>query len=99
MTSKLLLPIFLSTIFVFSCNRSNKETILQDSVVSSTENATGSSNKTQEEQNQIPLQKIKKPFTVSTPTKNTLQSNVSIDWDKKIIKTATLKFEVKDFKN
>ena len=99
MTSKLLLPIFLFTFFVFSCNRSNKETILQDSVVSSTENAIGASNKSEEKQNQIPLQKIKKPFTDSTPTKNTLQSNVSIDWDKKIIKTATLKFEIKDFKN
>ena len=99
MTSKLFLPIFLLTVFVFSCNRSNKETIGQDAVLSTTENAIGDFNKSAEEKNQIPLQKIKKPFTDSTAAKSTVQSNAFIDWDKKIIKTATLKFEVKDFKN
>lgn len=99
MKSKLILTTLLSTAFLFSCNRSNKESTAQDSVVANIENATGSSNKREEEQNQIPLQKIKQPFTDSTSTKNTFQSNASIDWDKKIIKTATLKFEVGDFKS
>ena len=99
MTSKLFLPIFLFTFFLFSCNRSNKEITVQDSELANIENATGSSNKSEEEQNQIPLQKIKQPFADSTSAKNTVQSNASFDWDKKIIKTATLKFEVKDFKN
>ena len=99
MTSKLILAILLSTVFLFACTRSDKEATVYDSVVANTENATGSSNKSEDEQNQIPLQKIKKPFTDSTSTKNTVQSNTSIDWDKKIIKTATIKFEVKDFKN
>ena len=99
MNSKLILTILLSAVFLFSCNRSNKEISAQDSIVANTENATGSFNKSEEEQNQIPLKKIKQPFADSTSTKNTIQSNASIDWDKKIIKTATLKFEVKDFKN
>ena len=99
MNSKLILSTLAYAIFLFSCNRSDKDITAQDSVVANTENATGSSNKNEEEQNQIPVQKIKQPFADSTSAKNTVQSNASIDWDKKIIKTATLKFEVKDFKN
>jgi hypothetical protein len=99
MNSRLILSILAYAIFLFSCNRSDKEITAQDSVVANTENATGSSNKNEEEQNQIPVQKIKQPFADSTSTKMTVQSNASIDWDKKIIKTATLKFEIKDFKN
>ena len=99
MTSKLILAILLSTVFLFSCNRSDKETLVQDTIAANIEKTNGSSDKNEEEQNQIPLQKIKKPFTDSTSAKNTVQSNTSIDWDKKIIKTATIKFEVKDFKN
>ncbi len=99
MTSKLILAILLPAVFLFACTRSDKETTVYDSVVANTENATGYSIKSEEEQNQIPLQKIKKPFTDSISTKNTVQSNTSFDWDKKIIKTATIKFEVKDFKN
>ena len=99
MISKLLLLIFLSTFFLFSCNSSNKEITVQDSELANIENATGSTNTSEVEQNQIPLQKIKQPFADSTSAKNTVQSNASVDWDKKIIKTAILKFEVKDFKN
>lgn len=99
MNSKLILPISLFTVLLFSCTRSDKETLAQDTIAANIENTTGSSNKSEDEQNQIPLQKIKKPFTDSISTKNTVQSIAAIDWDKKIIKTATIKFEVKNFKN
>lgn len=99
MNIKLILTIVLSAVVLVSCNRLNKETTAQDSVVANIENTPGSFNKSDEDQNQIPSQKIKRPFADSTSKKSTIQPNASVDWDKKIIKTATLKFEVKDFKN
>ncbi len=101
MNSKLILSILFSVALLFSCNRSSKESILQDTKLENIQQAPTPSGGTNAafEHEQIPLQKIKQPFADSTAAKNTVQSNASIDWDKKIIKTATLKFEVKDFKN
>ena len=94
MNCKKLLPVFILSVFIFSCNR-NAETAAYDSTNNKTEQAPLQTN----QQEQIPVPKEPQTnFSDSASPVNTTKTIAPVDWDKKIIKTATLKFEVKDFK-
>ncbi len=93
MNSKKLLPVFLLATIIFSCNR-NSETATQEAI--KTEQPPSQINK----EEQLPLASDKtSQLADSAAPASPSKTIVPIDWDKKIIKTAILKFEVKDFKN
>ncbi len=96
MKYKLLLSATLfAAIILFFCNR-NKEQALRDEIVNKLELKAPEPG-TQKTKEPIPTGQIPQNNTDSIATAKPLQSTASVDWDKKIIKTATLKLEVKDF--
>lgn len=96
MNHKLLLSATLfAAIILFSCNR-NKEQALRDEIVNKLELKAPEPG-TQKTKEPIPPGQIPQNTTDSIATAKPLQLTASVDWDKKIIKTATLKLEVKDF--
>ena len=94
MKAKLLFPAILIFSIFISCNRADhaKESVADLKVLEPPKT-------TDAEKQQIPVGTIKQPFTDSTASP--LQSAVTPnpDWDKKMIKTGTIKLEVKNFKN
>jgi hypothetical protein len=98
MNAKLLLPTLLFSTFFFSCNHRIKENQVMDTVMADIkQNAPSQTNKSAENekipvgntnQNSVDSAIAQTPATVVTHT----------DWDKKIIKTAIVQLEVKDFK-
>lgn len=90
-------PILLSVLF--SCNRNTPE-VKKDVLLSELKTAPGSLN-TDEEQvpvtvdSQVVAQQTAEPDPQKKQVKNITPATV--DWDKKIIKTASLRLEVKDF--
>jgi hypothetical protein len=93
MKCKQLLPLILLFAVLASCNRgsSNKELVDQMPAGNSTDQASPA--KKDNKQEPIPIS-----TTVTDSTGMPVISVTQPDWDKKIVKTATLKFEVKDFK-
>ncbi len=97
MKSKLICTALVFSTFIFSCHNSAKEQTAGSTTdatllapVPSAEN---------EEQQQIPVQnppKLPAQYDSAPPV---IKPAVNIDWDKKIIKTATVKLEVKHFKD
>jgi hypothetical protein len=95
MNCKKLLPVFILTAVFFSCNR-NADSKAQDIAADKTEQAPTENNK----QEQIPVPTGKPNQLPDTIIKNNPAKTIApVDWDKKIIKTASLKIEVKDFKS
>lgn len=88
-----LLPVLTLSFFIFSCNRSG-ESAAYDNISDKTEQAPLQHK--QEEQVPVP-EEPQAHYTDSSPAK-AAKTIVPVDWDKKIIKTASLQFEVKDFK-
>ena len=93
---------FSTTVLIFtffiSCNHKNeKQYATMDSQITELKGTAADQNGTKEKQ-QIPVGKFSPAATDSsgTPMQNAPLSNP--DWDSKIIKTATLKLEIKDFK-
>ncbi|MES2851086.1 MAG: DUF4349 domain-containing protein [Bacteroidota bacterium] len=95
MNCKKLLPVIILTTFFFSCNR-NAESNKQDITADTTEQAPVESNK----EEQLPIPNSKPSQSPDTTFKNNAAKTIApVDWDKKIIKTASLKIEVRDFKS
>lgn len=94
MNCKKLLPVLALAFFIFSCNR-NGESAAYDNTSDTTEQAP--SQHTQEQQ--VPVsQEPQAHYTDSSSPAKAAKTIAPADWDKKIIKTANLRFEVKDFK-
>ena len=86
---------FIAALLVFSifisCNKNGNKAEMADLVAAppQTENA---------EKQKIPVGNFQQPMTDSGITQLPVKTVANPDWDKKIIKTATLKLEVKEFK-
>lgn len=99
MKTKLFITGILSAAVFISCNQSaNKEAAVQDYALSELKDQDAAKKDFTENQ-QIPVGKFSPTLTDSTatPTQSPAPPPVT-DWDSKIIKTATLKVEIKDFK-
>ena len=96
MKSKLIGAALVVSIFIFSCNRSEKQT---QETADITMAEIPDQKKQQQEDQLAPLQNqaTEPPSYDSAPP--VLKPTPNIDWDKKIIKTATVKLEVKNFNN
>ncbi len=94
-----LATILLLSIFI-SCNRNNKQkNDIVDLQLATIKNSPPQTFTKAKEQ-KIPVRASQQETADSTPASpKPIQSKANIDWDKKIIKTAALKLEVKDFKN
>ncbi len=98
MHCKKLLPIVLIAVILFSCNAKKEMAAADMSLVEKIE-MQPEPGSIKNKEPQIPI-----PTGNNTQTTDTVTSQIpsskttSVDWDKKIIKTANLKFEVKDFK-
>lgn len=99
MKTKLLIAALLISTFFISCNRgeNRSETAAMDLTTADLKELEPQKNKDDEKQ-QIPVGKFSPPQTdsVGSPIQTPVVSNP--DWDSKIIKTATLRLEIKDFK-
>lgn len=107
MKTKLLLAACSLLVILFSCDNKNREKdavttdaqlseLKKNAPPSDTENAFQSNT----EQEPIPVGNTQQPANAdSSPLKQPVKSVAHTDWDKKIIKTAHLKIEVKDFKS
>lgn len=99
MKTKIFITALLLTVFFISCNYKNesKETAIQEYALQEPKSPEAQKNDNKEKQ-QIPVGKLS-PFTTDS-TGAPIQSPVSVnpDWDSKIIKTASLKIEIEDFK-
>lgn len=102
MKTKLFLTAILFFAILISCNRANKqqELSVSDSKIYDLkkEAAFAPLSQNDKEKQKIPVGTLKSPSTDSTAPPQIAKLISTIDWDKKIIKTATLKLEVKDFK-
>jgi hypothetical protein len=90
--------LFFSTLF--SCNKPSEkdETTVYDTQIADLNTSSFAGNKKNEKQ-KIPVKKFQVPSTDSGSASQQAKPISNPDWDKKIIKTATLRLEVKDFKN
>ena len=95
MKSTLLFSCLLISIILFSCTRNADKTEVQDTSMENIESNPPSLTDKNEDKQQKPLGNLKH---LQNDTSITPSSAHNVDWDKKIIKTATVKLEVKDFK-
>lgn len=94
MNCKRLLPVLTLSFFIFSCNR-NGESTAYDNTSDKTEQAPSQHT----EEQQVPVtQEPQAQYADSSSPAKAAKTIAPVDWDKKIIKTANLRFEVKDFK-
>jgi hypothetical protein len=93
MKTKLFIPAFLIFSIFISCNKSDKQNYSVADLKAPEPEKT-----TDLEKKQIPVEKYKQGLTDSAASPFQSPAAANIDWDKKIIKTATLNLEVKDFK-
>ncbi|MEP7142811.1 MAG: DUF4349 domain-containing protein [Ferruginibacter sp.] len=98
MNPKLFCSFLLCLFILFSCNQESKIIEPQDSALSNLEKKEPPFQDNKEEKQQIPIGNLKQDLKDSGGTQSLLQHATHIDWDKKIIKTATVLLEVKDFK-
>ncbi len=99
MKTKLFITAILSTAFFISCNykSASKEEAVQDYALQESKSPEAQKNGDKEKQ-QIPVGKLS-PFLADSsgaPVPPPVASNP--DWDSKIIKTASMRLEIKDFK-
>ncbi|MBL0358777.1 MAG: DUF4349 domain-containing protein [Chitinophagaceae bacterium] len=95
-----LFPVIFFLSILFSCNRNSGESAALDTATSINNELKQPAPGSKETQTEIPtgnINQLTDSTPVATPAKKTAQPTAAVDWDKKIIKTATLKFEVKDF--
>jgi len=94
MKTKPVITALAASIIFISCNRSEtKDAALADVVTTDLQKISTS------EKQQIPVGKLKQPLTDSMGSPLQPAATANPDWDKKMIKTGTLKLEVKNFKN
>lgn len=100
MKTTLLICTVLFFLILVSCNNTHKDNSMEilDTKISSVENIPSPQTSKKDKQ-KIPVSNFQVPDndTASSPTQ--AKTTFNFDWNKKIIKTATLKLEVKDFKN
>lgn len=99
MNTKTFYPALFIFFLFFSCHSSKQKDQLaaHDIEMAAIENVPALEN--ENEKKQIPIGKKQILTTDSSVTQTPLKPAEHTDWDKKIIKTATLKLEVKDFNN
>jgi hypothetical protein len=99
MKSKLiLLTILFFSIFI-SCNRGNKKENEQDNMMLSEMKQNEPPSQSENRKQKIPVGTLQRAETDSGVSQLPAKPVANPDWDKKIIKNATLKLEVKDFKS
>ena len=95
MNAKLIGAVVVVSLIIFSCNHTAKQNL-------STQNThlteIGEQSADKEEEKQIPVQYSPQAPALYDSAPPIVKPSVNIDWDKKIIKTATVKLEVKKFK-
>ena len=96
MNCKKLLPIIIISFILFSCNRNGKSALKDESFQEL--KSIQSPQEKKQEQAPIPVGQPQQQADSTKIENKNPEPATHIDWDKKIIKTATLKFEVKDFK-
>ncbi len=109
MKTKLFLAVCILVPVLFSCNRGNnkEKSVAADMELAELKKSEPPKNESSPEgitgnnQEPIPVGNTQPPFTTdSSPAKQPVKTvPANPDWDKKIIKTADLKVEVKDFKS
>jgi hypothetical protein len=97
MNAKTFYPVFIICIVLCSCHSSSKKEDIQLAVADSTQAQVPEKNNTQRKE-QLPFNKSQDGI-IDSANSPSPQSAARTDWDKKIIKTAALKLEVKDFNN
>jgi len=98
MKTKLFITVAICLFIFISCNRNNNSPEVKNDITTDQSLQTDQNVKQKQEQ-QIPSQKQPSAFKDSTNNTTGTTAPVYVDWDKKIIKTATVKIEVKDFKS
>lgn len=98
MIPKLFFSALLFSALLFSCRNAEKKHQMQDISISNLELKDPAGQDKSQEMEKSPLGDFKngRPDTITVPVP--AQSAAHTDWDKKIIKTATVKLEVGDFK-
>lgn len=99
MKTKLFITAAICLFIFISCNRNNNAPELSKKDIATDQSLNLTESDTQKTGQPIPLQKQHPPFKDSANTTSGATTPAYIDWDKKIIKTATVKIEVKDFKS
>ncbi|MGG9962547.1 DUF4349 domain-containing protein [Ferruginibacter sp. SUN106] len=108
MKTKLIIAAAVCFSIFISCNHSAKQSLKNETVanvelsnVTELKKTSFESNRNTQEPQQIPVgtqQQVKADSAAPPPAVTSNKPAANPDWDKKIIKTATLKLEVKDFK-
>ena len=98
MNAKLLLPTLLFSTFFFSCQNNAKENQATDSVMADIKKNAPSQKQKSGGNEKIPVGNTNQNLADSTVTQTPATTVARTDWDKKIIKTAIVQLEVKDFK-
>jgi hypothetical protein len=98
MNAKLLLPTLLFSVFFFSCNNKAKENQVMDSAMADTKTNAPSQKQKSRENEKIPVGNSSQNSADSAVVQTPAIVAAHTDWDKKIIKTAIVQLEVKDFK-
>lgn len=102
MKTKLIIVCLAFLSILLSCNRASKAKDETDNTVTLSDVTMSQQQKNEEKKEpQIPVGTLQQQVTVDSAAPPPVASNkpaANPDWDKKIIKTATLKLEVKDFK-
>ncbi len=95
MKTKLICVALVVSTFVFSCHSASKD---QTAAMAENSLMPPAPSDTKEEEQQIPVPTLAPGPVAYDSAPPVVQPSVNIDWDKKIIKTATVKLEVKKFK-
>jgi hypothetical protein len=98
MNAKLLLPTLLFSTFLFSCHNNAKETQAMDSVMADIKQNAPPQKQKSGQNEKIPVGNANQNSADSAVVQTPAIVAAHTDWDKKIIKTAIVQLEVKDFK-
>lgn len=99
MKTKLIITTTLLFAILISCNRANnKENIQDNTMLTELKKVAEPPFQKDNEKQKIPVGTLQQATTDSGASPLPVKPVANPDWDKKIIKTATLKLEVKDFK-
>lgn len=98
MNAKLLLPALLFTTFFFSCNNKARENQMIDTVMADIKTNAPLQKQKSSAEEKIPVGNANQNATDSSVVQTPVTTVAHKDWDKKIIKTAIVQLEVKDFK-
>lgn len=96
MNTKLFFSALLFSTVLLSCNKTSEQGVILDTTLSNPETKQQVPEDTDGDKQKMPSGNF--TLTQDSATPSSLQTASYIDWDKKIIKTATVKLEVKDFK-